>query len=103
MKNTTLFLFFFSLQTIIKSDTQFSIKNDCPFTVWVGIQSNEGSKSDPHYQLPHNGGWELPSGQASDISLPSDLKGARIWGRTGCEQACCPFEWRQLPSPIGAG
>ena len=26
----------------------------------------------------------MPSGQTSDIYVPSDLMGARIWGRTGC-------------------
>lgn len=29
----------------------------------------------------------MPSGQASDVSVPSDLMGARIWGRTGCSSS----------------
>lgn len=78
-------LFFFASE--LSADTQFTITNSCPFTVWVGIQSNEGSQTEPDYKLPYNGGWELNSGDFSNIFLPSDIKGARIWGRTGCSSS----------------
>lgn len=84
MKIFIIFIFLHLFLSCI-CDTQFTVTNKCPFTIWVGIQSNEGSKSQPNWKLPHNGGWILPSGQSSDIYVPSDLMGGRIWGRTGCD------------------
>jgi hypothetical protein len=42
------------------------------------------NRSNPGYIVPNNGGWQLNSGQKTDITVPRDLDSARIWGRTNC-------------------
>nr|AAW56444.1 PR-5-like protein [Aphis citricidus] len=54
-----------------------TIKNNCPFTIWPGIQGNPG-----HEHLG-NGGFSLGSQKTHTFNTPRNWAG-RIWGRTRC-------------------
>jgi len=56
---------------------EITIKNNCPFTIWPGIQGNPG-----HGHL-ENGGFSLGAHKTHTINTPRDWAG-RIWGRTKC-------------------
>lgn len=57
---------------------QLKFYNNCPFTVWPGIQGNPGKA---HLE---NGGFELGQYQAREIYAPGDWAG-RFWARTNCD------------------
>ncbi|CAA0842239.1 Osmotin-like protein OSM34 [Striga hermonthica] len=49
----------------------FTVRNNCPFTVWAA-------------SVPVGGGLRLDRGQTWTINVPASTTGARIWARTGC-------------------
>jgi hypothetical protein len=55
----------------------FSFVNHCNETVWVGALGNPGKGN------PNGGGWTVPAGASSAVSIPSGWAG-RFWGRRGC-------------------
>ncbi|XP_030551669.2 osmotin-like protein TPM-1 [Rhodamnia argentea] len=50
--------------------TTFTVRNDCPYTVWAGASPG--------------GGRRLDHGQTWTLNVPQGTKMARIWGRTNC-------------------
>ncbi|XP_015378056.1 PREDICTED: thaumatin-like protein 1b [Diuraphis noxia] len=54
------------------------VTNNCPFTVWPGIQGN------PRQQHLENGGFSLDAYKTHFI-LSSPTWAGRIWGRTNCD------------------
>lgn len=59
------------------SATTFTFVNSCTYTVWPGVLSNAG------WPLLSDGGFELASGQSTNLEAPAGWSG-RFWGRTGC-------------------
>ncbi len=57
---------------------EFSLRNNCPFTVWPGILGNPGKGN------PEGGGFSLAQGATHMFSVGNGWAG-RIWGRTQCE------------------
>jgi hypothetical protein len=57
--------------------TNFTVKNNCSYTVYPGIYPAS---------VFSNGGWSLAPGASSSFSVPSGSIG-RLWGRTGCNSA----------------
>jgi hypothetical protein len=57
--------------------TNFTVRNNCSYTVFPGIFPASTFS---------NGGWTLGPGQSSTFSVPSGNVG-RLWGRTGCNSA----------------
>ncbi|KAJ3268932.1 hypothetical protein HK104_005228, partial [Borealophlyctis nickersoniae] len=53
-----------------------TVKNNCNFDVWPGIQGSV---------LVANGGFALPAHQSRDLQVPDNWSAARIWPRTGCK------------------
>ncbi|CAN6339081.1 unnamed protein product [Urochloa humidicola] len=49
----------------------FTIKNNCPYTVWPAA-------------TPVGGGRQLNPGETWNLNVPAGTSGGRIWGRTGC-------------------
>ncbi|PKA52791.1 Thaumatin-like protein 1 [Apostasia shenzhenica] len=69
----------------ISHATIFTIKNNCPFTVWLGTLAGSSSAA-----LPTTGA-ELPPGHAISFISPFKWSG-RMWGRTGCStDSSCRF------------
>jgi hypothetical protein len=58
------------------------IWNHCPFTIWPGVQSNQG------HPLPAGGGFQLDAYKAVYFDVPGNWVG-RIWARTKCEGGHC--------------
>lgn len=54
------------------------VTNNCPFTVWPGIQGNTGQ------QHLENGGFSVDAYKTHFILSPRTWAG-RIWGRTNCD------------------
>jgi len=71
------FIFLFIQTAAIAMAHVITIKNNCPFTIWPGIQGNPG-----HSHLG-NGGFSLDSQKIHTFKTPRDWAG-RIWGRTRC-------------------
>lgn len=67
---TTLPLLLFTL-FISSHAATFTIRNDCPYTVWAA-------------STPVGGGRRLDRGQTWTINVPAGTTLARIWGRTNC-------------------
>jgi len=70
-------------------DVVFTFENQCSQDLWMGAQGR--SKSKPSFVFngqkifaPNNGGWELPAGSSSSVSVPHDFHAGRFWARTGC-------------------
>ncbi|KAI3882885.1 hypothetical protein MKX03_015780 [Papaver bracteatum] len=55
----------------------FTVKNNCPYTVWPGTLTGGGGS-----QLSKTG-FELASGASSSVDAPAGWSG-RFWARTGC-------------------
>ncbi|MQM01134.1 hypothetical protein Taro_033887 [Colocasia esculenta] len=60
------------------SPMTLTIFNNCPFTIWPGIQPNPGC------ELLEGGGFELPSLSHRSFPAPAGPWSGRIWARTGC-------------------
>ncbi|XP_060849449.1 uncharacterized protein LOC132928653 [Rhopalosiphum padi] len=71
------FILFFVQTAAVTMAHVITIKNNCPFTVWPGIQGNPG-----HEHLG-NGGFSLGSQKTRTFNTPQNWAG-RIWGRTRC-------------------
>ncbi len=54
--------------------TQFTVVNNCGYTVYPGI----------YPAVYDNGGWQLNPGASVSFSAPAQFNG-RIWGRIGCD------------------
>ncbi|OWM78546.1 thaumatin-like protein 1b [Punica granatum] len=67
--------FFLATNHCIDAAT-FTIKNNCPYTVWPATLTGSGS------QLSTTG-FELASGASNAIDVPNPWSG-RVWGRTSC-------------------
>lgn len=62
---------------------KIKLYNNCPFTVWPGIQGNPG------HQHLKNGGFSLGMYKAVMMDAPQNWAG-RIWARTRCnDQGKC--------------
>ncbi|XP_044020752.1 thaumatin-like protein 1b [Aphidius gifuensis] len=74
------FKFFLSFLLMIGGSigNQMNIKNNCPFTIWPGIQGNPG-----HDHL-EGGGFELRQGDTKTLNTPGNWAG-RFWARTNCD------------------
>ncbi|TKR69842.1 hypothetical protein L596_021942 [Steinernema carpocapsae] len=53
------------------------IKNNCPFTIWPGLQGST---------IPASGGFELHSGHSRNVYVREGWSNGRIWARTGCDE-----------------
>lgn len=76
MMTLSFLLFSFSIFTVSIAN-EIEIQNNCPFTVWPGIQGRIG-----HSHL-ENGGFELGANMTRKIKSPLGWSGS-IWGRTQC-------------------
>ncbi|OMO73717.1 Thaumatin [Corchorus olitorius] len=56
-----------------------SIKNNCPYTIWPGIQTGANGA-----QLGTNSGFELAQQATRSVDVPASWTAGRIWARTGC-------------------
>ncbi|KAH7108524.1 Osmotin, thaumatin-like protein [Auriculariales sp. MPI-PUGE-AT-0066] len=64
------------------SARDFTVKNNCPYTVWPAIFS----PPNVNQQLPNiETGWEAASGSSRSFQVPDNWISGRIWGRTGCD------------------
>ncbi|CDY70029.1 BnaCnng66400D [Brassica napus] len=59
---------------IAGSSTEFTLQNNCPYTVWPGILSGN---------ILSDGGFRLSPNASVQLTPPSRWSG-RIWARTGC-------------------
>ncbi|KAG0144744.1 hypothetical protein CROQUDRAFT_659554 [Cronartium quercuum f. sp. fusiforme G11] len=60
----------------------FTIRNNCPFTIWPAYFTNPDSPA----QIDRNAspaGWEAPGGNQRTINVPDGWAG-RFWGRRNC-------------------
>ncbi|CAG7904638.1 unnamed protein product [Brassica rapa] len=62
---------------IAGSSTEFTLQNNCPYTVWPGIFSGNGN------DILADGGFQLNPSASVQIIPPSVWSG-HIWARTGC-------------------
>jgi len=58
-------------------------------TVWPGMIGAGGGAVPPP-----KGGWQLDPGACKTIMVPSRFPSIRIWGRTGCNNATTPGEFK---------
>ncbi len=58
-------------------------------TVWPGMIGAGGGAVPPP-----KGGWQLDPGACKTITVPSRFPSIRIWGRTGCNNATTPGEFK---------
>jgi hypothetical protein len=70
-------IIYFSVLIAVCYANEIRLHNNCPFTVWPGIQGNPG-----HGQ-PEGGGFALASQQTHVLNVASNWAG-RFWGRTEC-------------------
>ncbi|KAL1216687.1 Pathogenesis-related protein 5 [Cardamine amara subsp. amara] len=68
--------FVFITSGIAVSATVFTLRNNCPTTVWPGTLAGRGPKL-------ADGGFALNSGASRQFSAPAGWSG-RFWARTGC-------------------
>lgn len=61
----------------------FTVTNNCPHEIWLGMLGR--SRSNPSWQVPYKGGWQMNAGTRVDIGVPRDLDAARLWARTNCK------------------
>ncbi|GLJ44433.1 hypothetical protein SUGI_0932020 [Cryptomeria japonica] len=59
------------------SPLKLTIVNDCPFTIWPGLQPSAG------YPVLAGGGFALNTHNHVSIDVPNQWHG-RVWARTGC-------------------
>lgn len=59
------------------SNLKLTVVNNCPFTIWPGIQPSNG------HNVLEQGGFALNTLQHRSFDVPTLWHG-RIWGRTGC-------------------
>ncbi|KAL0801862.1 hypothetical protein Bca101_057038 [Brassica carinata] len=62
---------------IAGSSSEFTLHNNCPYTVWPGILSGNENN------ILANGGFQLNPSASVQVTPPSRWSG-RIWARTGC-------------------
>ncbi|CAN6442575.1 unnamed protein product [Victoria cruziana] len=62
-----------------------TVVNNCPFTVWPGIQPNSG------HDVLERGGFALETLQHRTFHVPDRHWSGRIWGRTGCHYSHAGF------------
>lgn len=58
-------------------------------TVWPGMIGAGGGAVPPP-----KGGWRLDPGACKTITVPSRFPSIRLWGRTGCNNATTPGEFK---------
>jgi Thaumatin family len=59
------------------SSHTFTFVNNTGQTIWAGAGPNPG------YSTPNNGGWAMPSGSTTTLTITGQW-GGRFWGRTYC-------------------
>ncbi|XP_017257032.1 thaumatin-like protein 1 [Daucus carota subsp. sativus] len=90
---TLLALSFAALLLIGGESATFTIKNNCPMTIWPAAFTGEGSQ-------PSTTGFELASQASNTIDVPSPAKtSGRIWARTYCTATCLTGECGQGGGP----
>nr|VDD64487.1 unnamed protein product [Brassica oleracea] len=72
--NNYLITFYPATGHIAGSSTEFTLQNNCPYTVWPGILSGS---------ILADGGFRLSPNASVQLTPPSRWSG-RIWARTGC-------------------
>ncbi|CAF2064899.1 unnamed protein product [Brassica napus] len=72
--NNYLITFYPATGHIAGSSTEFTLQNNCPYTVWPGILSGN---------ILSDGGFRLSPNASVQLTPPSRWSG-RIWARTGC-------------------
>ncbi|CAH8391080.1 unnamed protein product [Eruca vesicaria subsp. sativa] len=73
-----LLFFSFIIATVsLVSSTEFTLQNNCSFTIWPAFLTTNGGA-----QLKY-GGFSMSRGTSVGATLPAGWSG-RIWGRTGC-------------------
>ncbi|XP_073102269.1 thaumatin-like protein 1b [Elaeis guineensis] len=79
MANASLLFAIFVAALLVQGgfSTTFTFQNNCPNTVWPGIQNNPNVPAFPQT------GFELGASASNSITAPSNWAG-RMWGRTGC-------------------
>ncbi|PIA37240.1 hypothetical protein AQUCO_03000078v1 [Aquilegia coerulea] len=77
MEPKVLLILFMSLMIQGAFSATFTFRNNCPYTVWPGIQNNPNVP-----QFPTTG-FQLTSGASQSSNSPGSWAG-RIWARTGC-------------------
>ncbi|XVF42631.1 hypothetical protein PTKIN_Ptkin01aG0379800 [Pterospermum kingtungense] len=60
------------------SPTNFTVINNCNYTIWPGILSDSGSRLQPNIT-----GFELAKGNSRSFQASTGW-GGRFWGRTNC-------------------
>jgi len=64
------------------SARQFTVKNNCKYTVWPAIYTDPNvGQSKPSQPT----GWEAPAGNSVSFTVPDDWAAGRIWGRRDCD------------------
>ncbi|XVE57845.1 hypothetical protein DITRI_Ditri04bG0123000 [Diplodiscus trichospermus] len=72
-KTVSVFSFFFvAFCFTVASAATFTIRNNCPFTVWAAA-------------VPEGGGRRLDRGGVWNLNVRPGTKAARIWARTNCQ------------------
>ncbi|CAN6935743.1 unnamed protein product [Brassica oleracea] len=75
--NNYLVTFYPATGHIAGSSTEFTLQNNCPYTVWPGILSGNESS------ILADDGFRLSPNASVQLTPPSRWSG-RIWARTGC-------------------
>ncbi|KAJ7230280.1 hypothetical protein GGX14DRAFT_3213 [Mycena pura] len=61
---------------------QFTVKNNCQYTVWCIFTDLNAGKSTPDQPT----GWEAAAGSTTGpFNVPDDRAAGRIWGRRDCD------------------
>lgn len=63
---------------------RMTVYNNCPFTIWPAIFTQDSAKGKPD-GVAANGGWELGSYQVSHFNVPDNWEAGRIWARQACD------------------
>ncbi|TFK19624.1 Osmotin thaumatin-like protein [Coprinopsis marcescibilis] len=63
----------------------FTVRNNCPFTIWPAIYTNSGTA-----RPDHPTGWEARAGTGVSFFVPDNWVSGRIWGRRNCNFANNP-------------
>ncbi|XP_058207904.1 thaumatin-like protein 1b [Rhododendron vialii] len=89
-------LFNLALATLFVSGVHsaiFTIKNHCPYTIWPGVLTGQGSPAS-------STGFELRSQASSTVNIPAPWSG-RVWARFVCANAGGRFSCRSADCGTG--
>ncbi|KAI0833240.1 Osmotin thaumatin-like protein [Trametes gibbosa] len=81
MKTITSLLTLAALTTAVFART-FTVKNNCPFTIWPALYTDLNAGTAVPDQAT---GWVQDTAQAVSFSVPDNWRAGRIWGRRNCD------------------